>query len=231
MYFTNERESKVNNPTYYIYILGIMALIWMGTFIIKLRDSFGPEGGEFDKFVMEYAAGLRHEYIDKVMIFISRSGDTMFAIIFTLLIIVFFYRINKRREANFYAVNILAIAIVSQGLKYLAKRPRPEGQWLVDISGYSHVGGYSFPSGHSMISMAGALILIYFILDNFKNRVLAHVFSIGVFIYATLVGLSRVYVGVHYPSDVVASWTVASIWVLVTLIVFRRKRKSIVRYI
>ena len=231
MYFTNERENKLNNPTYYIYLLGIMAIAWSSLFIIKLRDSFNPDGGEFDRSVMEYVSGIRHEYVNKVMIFLSRSGDTLFAIIVTLLIMIFFYRISKRREAHFYAVNVLTIAIVSQALKYLAKRPRPEGQWLVDISGYTHVGGYSFPSGHSMISMAASLILIYFVLDNFRNRVLAHILSLFVFIYAALVGISRVYVGVHYPSDVVASWIVASIWVLITLIIFRRKRKATVRYI
>jgi undecaprenyl-diphosphatase len=227
----NERESKINNPTYYIYLLGVMSLAWITFFVIKLRDSFKAEGGEVDRSIMEYVAGLRYEYLDKIMIFLSRSGDTLFAIIVTLLIIIFFYRISKKREANFYAVNILTIAIISQALKYIAKRPRPEGQWLVDISGYTHAGGYSFPSGHSMISMAGALILIYFILDNFRNRIFAHIVSVVVFIYAALVGVSRIYVGVHYPSDVVGGWVIASIWVLITLIIFRRKRKSKVRYI
>ncbi len=231
MYFVNERESKINNLTYYIYLLGFMSLSLIGLFIFKLKDSFNPNGGQVDRSIIEYLFKSRHVYMDKFFVFISRSGDTLFAITVTLIIIIFFYHISKKREAYFYATNILAIAIISQGLKYIAKRPRPEGKWLVDISGYTHVGGYSFPSGHSMISMAGALILVYFILDHFRNRILAHILSILVFAYAILVGVSRVYVGVHYPSDVLGAWVIASVWVLVTLIMFRRKRKSNIRYI
>lgn len=226
MYLINTKPNKVNNPVYYIYLVMIMCIGWIGLFLIKLRDSFVKGGGEIDRAVISYMSEIRNEHLNKAFIIISRSGDTVVAIILTLLIVIFLFKLQKRREAKFYAVNIFVIALLSQGLKYLSKRPRPEGQWLVDISGYSNVGGYSFPSGHSTISMAGALVVIYFILDNFRNRILAHILSIIIFLYATLVGISRVYVGVHYFSDVIGAWAIASLWVLIILVIFRRKREE-----
>lgn len=223
MYLISTKNKRVNNPTYYIYILALMTIGWIGLFLVKLKDSFKAGGGEIDRQVINYVSQMRRGYLNKIFVFTSRSADTAFAIIFTILVIILLYRISKKREAKFYAINILIIAIASQLLKYVARRPRPEGIRLVDISKYTNVGTYSFPSGHSMISMAGALIIIYFILDNFRNRILAHILSILIFIYAALIGISRVYVGVHYTSDVVGGWAIASIWVLITLIIFRRR--------
>ncbi|KOA21396.1 phosphatidylglycerophosphatase B [Clostridium homopropionicum DSM 5847] len=225
MYLMKTKPDKVNNPVYYIYLVLIMSIGWIGLFIVKLRDSFVEGGGEVDRAVISYVSGIRNEYLNKIFVIISRSGDTVVAIILTLLIVIFLFKVQKKREAKFYAINIFVIAALSQGLKYLSKRPRPVGQWLVDISGYTNVGGYSFPSGHSTISMAGALVVIYFILDNFRNRILAHILSIIIFVYAALVGISRVYVGVHYFSDVIGAWAIASLWVLIILIVFRRESK------
>ncbi|QGU95738.1 phosphatase PAP2 family protein [Clostridium bovifaecis] len=226
MYIIRSKEENKANAIYYLYLLAIIAIGWIGFFFIKLRDSFAAGGGKVDKLVINYVQSIRNDTLSTIMVFISKSGDTIVAIIFTILIIIYFYMRNKEREAKFYAVNILAIAIISQSVKYLSRRPRPTGDWLVDI------GGYSFPSGHSIISMAGALILIYFILSFLNNRILAHIISIFIFIYAALIGLSRVYVGVHYISDVVGGWAIASLWVFITLLIFRRRSvDNITKYI
>ncbi|WP_242862594.1 phosphatase PAP2 family protein [Clostridium colicanis] len=226
MYTISSREDNKSNLGYYLCFLAVMAIGWIAFFIIKLRDSFNAGGGKIDKLVINYIKTIRSDKLNTIMVFISKSGDTIVAIIFTILIILYFYMRNKIREAMFYAVNILGIAIVSQSVKFLCRRERPEGDWLVDI------GGYSFPSGHAIISMAGALILIYFILSFLNNRILAYIISIVIFIYASLIGLSRVYVGVHYISDVIGGWALASVWVFIALSIFRRRSmKNITKYI
>ncbi|WP_242947041.1 phosphatase PAP2 family protein [Clostridium haemolyticum] len=101
-------------------------------------------------------------------------------------------------------------------LKFIVKRPRPTGNWLVNIH------GYSFPSGHSVLSMTTALLIIYFVLTNLRNKGLAILLSIPIYIYGSLVGISRVYVGVHYISDVVGGWTLATICVFISLLIFNK---------
>lgn len=226
MYLVKTDEKNKANPVFYLYLLAIMAVSWIGLFFFKFRDSFVEGGGKLDRLAMDYALSIRNDALSDVLIFISRTGDTITAIIFTILICIYFYMRNKKREAKFYAINILGIAIISQSVKYLSRRPRPSGEWLV------HIGGYSFPSGHALISMTAALILIYFILSALDNKILASIISIIIFVYASLIGLSRVYVGVHYISDIIGGWAIASLWVFITLLIFRRRSmEAVVRYI
>lgn len=226
MYSVKVDERSKKGPLYYIYLLAVMSITWIGLFIIKFRDSFVPGGGTIDRLAIDFVNNIRSGTLSRIMIFISTSGDTIVEIIFTILVIIYFYMRNKRREAHFYAVNIAVIAAISQSVKYLSKRPRPGGEWLV------HIGGYSFPSGHALISMTAALILIYFILAALNNKILAHLISIIIFVYSAFIGLSRVYVGVHYLSDVVGGWAIASLWVFITLLIYRRRSiEKIIKYV
>lgn len=226
MYRAYSSRDDNKNPMYYVYLLGVMAIGFIAFFLIKLRDSFSVGGGNIDRLAISYVNEIKNEILSKYVVFISKSGDTIVEIILTILIFIFFYMINKKREAFFYALNILGIALISEGLKFVIKRPRPEGKWLVQI------GGYSFPSGHAVIPMFSALLIIFFILSNFRKRVLAHILSICILIYCSLIGLSRVYVGVHYISDVIGGWMIAFIWAFVVLLFYTKyNKKDTVRYI
>ncbi|WMJ81098.1 phosphatase PAP2 family protein [Clostridium sp. MB40-C1] len=210
------------DPICYLFIIALLGIICSGFFAIKMRDSFQAQGGSIDIQVANAVNGIRTEAFNKLFIFISRSGDTFIAIIITLIIIGFFYYKRMIKEAAFYSINMLGTALVSQGLKMFIKRPRPKIEWLVDISKYTHVGKYSFPSGHTMIAMSGALVLIYFILSMVKNKVLSIITSILIFVYALLIGISRIYVGVHYLSDVLAGCALSAIWVFLILLIYRK---------
>ena len=80
--------------------------------------------------------------------------------------------------------------------------------------------GYSFPSGHSMASMAFYGLIIYFVIRFVKNRALKIFLSIMLSLLIILIGMSRIYLGVHYPSDVFAGFvfTVAYLIFYITII-------------
>lgn len=221
LYRSTYREYK-REPMYYLYIVALLAVSWTGFLIIKMGDSFKAVGGSLDKQVISIVDSIRSEVLNKVFIFITISGDTIVAVILTLIVIGILYYKNKVFEAGVYAVHMLGTAVISQGLKYIARRPRPQGDWLVDITKYTHIGQYSFPSGHALLAMSGALLVIYFILSMGKNKILAVLGSIFIFMYAVLVGISRVYVGVHYLSDVVGGWAFSAIWVFIVLVIYRK---------
>ncbi|CAG7840232.1 hypothetical protein CLOHAE12215_01656 [Clostridium haemolyticum] len=215
MYISDSDNNK-NTVKYYLYLLGLLSIGWITFFIIKLRDSFVTGGGKFDNIAINYVSSIRNHNLNKLVIIVSKSGDTITAIVFTILVFAFFYIIRRKKEAWFYAITVLIIAIISQLLKFIVKRPRPTGNWLVNIH------GYSFPSGHSVLSMTTALLIIYFVLTNLRNKGLAILLSIPIYIYGSLVGISRVYVGVHYISDVVGGWTLATICVFISLLIFNK---------
>ncbi|KGM95587.1 phosphatidic acid phosphatase [Clostridium novyi A str. 4552] len=218
--YISDSDNKNNGIKYYVYFLGLLSIGWISFFILKLKDSFVVGGGKFDNLAINYVSQIRNTALNKLVVIISRSGDTITAIIFTILVFVFFYITKRKRDGYFYAITVLIVALVSQGLKFIVKRPRPTGNWLV------HIGGYSFPSGHSVLSMTAALLIIYFVLSNFKNKAWAIILSILVYIYGSLVGLSRVYVGVHYISDVVGGWTIATICVFISLLIYTNMNKN-----
>ena len=115
------------------------------------------------------------------------------------------------------AVWILPIAIIGAGViiqsvKLLVHRPRPSS-----FTPLLHESGYSFPSGHSLIAMVVYGLLGYFALKLFQNRAARLMVRILTVLIIVSIGLSRVYVGVHYPTDVLAGWTAGVPWLLACL--------------
>ena len=98
---------------------------------------------------------------------------------------------------------------LSFALKYIFSRPRPD---LVPHA--SHVYTSSFPSGHSMMAAVTFLTLGALLARQVERRRLKAYFILMALLLTVCVGVSRVYVGVHWPTDVLAGWTVGAIWAI-----------------
>ncbi len=123
------------------------------------------------------------------------------------------YKLGHRRQAVFLGLSTAGTAVLNVLLKVVFHRQRP--------ALFHHLvteNDFSFPSGHAMITSAIAFSVIL-ILWNTRYRWYSLVFGIG---YVVLVGLSRLYLGVHYPSDVIGGWVVSFLWVLTVHYVFGR---------
>ncbi len=117
-----------------------------------------------------------------------------------LLTVILFITIKNKKAGLLIGTNLVIITILNQTLKSLLQRPRPTEFRIINET------GYSFPSGHSMISMAFYGFLIYLIYNNVKNKFLKFTLIIILFILIVSIGLSRIYLGVHYTSDVLAGF-------------------------
>lgn len=104
--------------------------------------------------------------------------------------------------------NVVGALALNQVLKFIVQRPRPDGYWLAVES------SYSFPSGHSMISMAFYGLLIWMIWKYERDDVMRHVWCCLFGLIIVMVGISRIYLGVHYASDVIAGFCVSLIWLV-----------------
>jgi undecaprenyl-diphosphatase len=116
--------------------------------------------------------------------------------------------IQKRSAAVLILVSVAGGTILSTALKMGFNRPRP------DLAHASHLFTASFPSGHAMLSAVTYLtlgaLLAQFTTDR---RIKVYFLAVAIFL-TTLVGISRLYLGVHYPTDVLAGWCVGSAWAL-----------------
>ena len=109
--------------------------------------------------------------------------------------------------------------IFGTSIKIIVQRARPE-QGLVSAS------GFSFPSGHATMAVIFFSLLIYLFRDEIKNKALRWIFVAGCWLLIFLVGISRVYLGVHWLSDVLAGWALGLFVVSLGIVVFRKKNKS-----
>jgi undecaprenyl-diphosphatase len=134
-------------------------------------------------------------------------------------VVAFLTLIGNRRTALFVTVSVLGGTIVSTVLKMLFDRPRP------DLTGVTKVFSASFPSGHATISAVVYLTLGAILAEIAATRRLTFFFFSAAAFLTIIVGLSRIYLGVHFPTDVVAGWSIGAAWALLCLLVFGAMRE------
>jgi len=182
---------------------------FIGNYIAK-------EEWKFDRIAISYMNQIRSEMLTHVFKGITFTGNFLSVLIITLTIAAILIYFKKKKQSLFFSLNVLGLWLFNEILKQIFRRPRPLELRLV------HASGYSLPSGHSMVFMGLSALVIYYILRNIHNRKVSVFISCLIFIYAVLVGLSRVYVGVHYFSDVLTGWTVGMLWALSSISLYKK---------
>lgn len=132
--------------------------------------------------------------------FITNFGGAIFLIILTILLIVV---LKNKKVGLSICINLVVVTILNQLLKRLLQRPRPTEFRIIEET------GYSFPSGHSMVSMAFYGYLIYLIYRFVKNKYLKWISIVLLSLLICLIGISRIYLGVHYTSDVLGGFLIS----------------------
>ena len=140
---------------------------------------------------------LISDFVTPIAKFITNFGGAIFLSIATVML---FLLIKNKKIGLSIISNIVIIAVLNQLLKRILQRPRPTEFRIVEET------GYSFPSGHSMVSMAFYGYLIYLIYRYIKNKYVKWILIIILSILICLIGISRIYLGVHYTSDVLGGF-------------------------
>ena len=131
---------------------------------------------------------------------ISDFGGAIFLAVLT--IILFILIKNKKIGVSIFS-NLAIITALNQLLKNILQRPRPTEYRIIEET------GYSFPSGHSMISMAFYGYIIYLIYKYVKNKYIKWISIVLLSILICSIGISRIYLGVHYTSDVLGGFLIS----------------------
>jgi undecaprenyl-diphosphatase len=148
-------------------------------------------------------------WLQSALVDLSALGSGGVTALVTVLVFVFLLLARKPRLAVMVAVCALGAFGVMTAFKQMFGRGRP-----VVVEHIGVTGGLSFPSGHASISAALYVTLAVLLASGLRElRLRVYVVSVGVGL-AVLVGFTRVYMGVHYPSDVVAGWAVGLFWAL-----------------
>ena len=146
---------------------------------------------------------LRQPWLTPYMESISELAQPIVLLVMLLAVEAF---APGRRPGVCAAVNLACAVALNVLLKQLIQRPRPDGFRLIAET------GYSFPSGHSMVAMAFYGLLAWMVWHYERDRFVRWLCVIGFGLVIVLIGISRVYLGVHYASDVIAGFCVSLIW-------------------
>lgn len=138
--------------------------------------------------------------------FITNFGGIFVIVFFTVLLLLF---LKNRKQKILIPINMVLVIGLNQALKFILQRPRPIEYRIIDEI------GYSFPSGHSMLSLAFYGYLIYLTHLNIKNKYLKWFIIVLLSVLIGLIGISRIYLGVHYTSDVLAGYLIAFVYLIV----------------
>lgn len=202
-----------------VVLLSFLAAFFAVLLIIK--NIVFPDNKVFDDHAFRYLKHVVSPRNTSVMEFITIFGSHNFLVPAYLFLIFYFFFLKKDR---WLGIKITAVSfsslIVMFTLKEIFQRQRPDDPLLY------HASGLSFPSGHAFMSFSFCGVILYLIY-RMKQPVWIKICLMTLMLAFTfLIGLSRVYLRVHYASDVVAGFCMGFMWVVISLLVVRFMEKN-----
>ena len=179
----------------------IILFICLIGFLALTEDVFNKEIMDGDiigyKLISKF---LISDFTIPIAKFITNFGGAIFLIVLTIILLISIK--NKKIGLSIFS-NLAIITILNQLLKRILQRPRPTEFRIIEET------GYSFPSGHSMVSMAFYGYLIYLIYKYVENKYVKWILISLLSVLICLIGVSRIYLGVHYTSDVLGGFLIS----------------------
>ena len=194
---------------------GVLLPLWaFGELADEVREA---QAFPFDAPILGFAREMARDGFDRFFVVASRLGYAWGVVPFDLLLVLALGAMRKLREGLFAGVALAGSALLNLGAKQLFARERPS-LW----ESIAPESSFSFPSGHAMGSMTLAMVLVLLCWHT-RWRWLAVALAT---LFALLVGASRIYLGVHYPSDILGGFAAGIAWVSgVYLVLFRIRER------
>ena len=191
-----------------LLMIGVFILCLWGLFIVA-DMIFEDKNFSFDENVFTMIKPWVSPLHTSIMLVITFIGSQNFLLPANLLLIAYYlyFRKNKSRAYKIATISITSVVVMFL-MKFFLQRERP----LVPLIAKVH--GYSFPSGHTFTSVTFYGIIAYLIYRNVKSTILKWTLIVGCIILVLLVGYSRVYLRLHYASDVIAAFCLGLMWLL-----------------
>lgn len=192
----------------------IILFICLIGFLALAEDVFNKEIMNGDiigyKFISTF---LISDFATPIAKFITNFGGAIFIAVVAIFLAII---IKNKKIAISILANLVIITGLNQLLKRILQRARPTEYRIIQET------GYSFPSGHSMISMAFYGYLIYLIYKHVKNKYIKWISISLLSILICLIGISRIYLGVHYTSDVLGGFLISISYLVIYISVVNK---------
>ncbi|WMX54669.1 phosphatase PAP2 family protein [Peribacillus sp. R9-11] len=199
----------------------VLSVIFLIGFSIMAFTISAYELLNFDRAVISFVQGLESPFLTTIMKVFTFIGSSSSIIILSLLVLFYLYKVLKHRlELVLFSAVVVGSTLLNLILKLFFQRARPDLHRLIEI------GGYSFPSGHAMnaFTLYGILtFLLWRHISTMWGRTLLILFSVMMIL---TIGISRIYLGVHYPSDIIGGYLASGCWLAISIWVFQKYKES-----
>lgn len=197
------------------YYKTLVLFICLIGILIIVMDLLQQRIIEKDMFVYNFiATHFISDFSLPIVKFITNLGSATFIVLLSILLLL---TIKNKLPGLIIFLNSAICGILNQVLKIIVQRPRPVGYRLIDEK------GYSFPSGHSMVSAAFYGFIIYLVYKNIKNKYIKYSIITILILLILCIGISRVYLGVHYASDVIAGFLISICYLIIFISIVNNK--------
>ncbi|MDO4963761.1 MAG: phosphatase PAP2 family protein [bacterium] len=197
------------------YLKWIVAIIPFTLFIILFILVINKKDMYLDSFVYSFISKLINDKLSVIVKLFTHMASTYAVISITLLVLLI---LKNKYYGLFLSIDLIITTILQIIIKNICLRQRPIGINLITQS------GYSFPSGHSLTAFTFYGLIIYFIYKSNLNKKLKYILIIILSLVIFMVGLSRMYLGVHYFTDVIAGYTLGLSFLIIYINFIKSKR-------
>lgn len=196
----------MNKRNIIIFLCLILFLI-IGLYVIKI------DGNVIDNTVYNFIISFKSKYTTLFFKGVTFLSSVLFMVVVSILLLL----VKKIKYRKLMLINIILDVILNSCLKYIFKRERPRDIMMVIEN------GFSFPSGHTMLATIFYGFIIYLIYKSDKSRKFKYVSIILLSLLIFLIGISRIYLGVHYTTDVLGGYLISISYLMVFIYYIEKK--------
>ncbi|RFU70627.1 PAP2 family protein [Peribacillus saganii] len=176
---------------------------------------------DFDRTIITYVQGFETPILTSIMKFFTFIGGTIPIVLISLIVLFILHKVLKHRSELILFVAVIAGAnLLFVSLKLLFRRARPDLHRLIEAA------NYSFPSGHATVAFALYGVLTFILWRHISTCFGRTTLIILSIIMIFFIGISRIYLGVHYPSDVIAGYFISSFWLTFAIWFYQRYKAN-----
>lgn len=196
----------MNKRNIIIFLCLILFLI-IGLYVIKI------DGNVIDSSFYNFIISFKSKYTTLFFKGVTFLSSVLFMVVVSILLLL----VKKFKYRKLMLINIILDVILNTCLKYIFRRERPRDIMMVIEN------GFSFPSGHTMLATIFYGFIIYLIYKSDKSRKFKYVSIILLSLLTLLIGISRIYLGVHYTTDVLGGYLISISYLMVFIYYIEKK--------
>jgi undecaprenyl-diphosphatase len=195
------------------FIISVVSIIGFSLISLLISDQ---KIIRFDRTIIDRVQGLETPILTSMMKFFTFIGSAPFVIILSFFLLLFLYKVlHHRLELILFVAAITGSALLNGILKHFFQRVRPDFHRLIEIE------GYSFPSGHAMNAFSVYSIISFLLWRHIQSRIGRSILILISVVLILAIGISRIYLGVHYPSDIIGGYFASGFWVTTAIMFFQ----------